>query len=99
MSVAKTPKVSAVLTTYNRAASLSVTLDSILAQTFSDFELIVSDDCSSDDTTAVVQDYIRRDRRVRYRRNEKNLKMPGNLNAAIAEATGEYIANLHDGDV
>jgi glycosyltransferase involved in cell wall biosynthesis len=93
------PKISVVLTTYNRARVLPITLDSILAQTERDFELIISDDCSPDETERVCREYEKRDRRVRYRRNANNLKMPGNLNAGIAEARGEYIANLHDGDM
>jgi glycosyltransferase involved in cell wall biosynthesis len=88
-----------VVTSYGRARKLPATLDTILAQDFHDFELIVSDDCSPDDTEAVGRDYERRDSRVRYRRNAQNLRMPGNLNAAIAEARGELIANLHDDDV
>jgi glycosyltransferase involved in cell wall biosynthesis len=93
------PKVSVVLTTYNRAHVLPVTLDSILSQTLTDFELIVSDDHSSDDTPRVAAAYAAKDGRVRYRRNATNLKMPGNLNAGIAEARGEFVANLHDGDI
>jgi glycosyltransferase involved in cell wall biosynthesis len=88
-----------VVTTWGRAARLPATLDTILAQDFRDFELIVSDDCSPDHTEAVGRDYERRDSRVRYRRNPKNLRMPGNLNSAIAEARGELIANLHDDDL
>ncbi|HLA12091.1 MAG TPA: glycosyltransferase family 2 protein [Pyrinomonadaceae bacterium] len=91
--------VSICLTTFNRAAVLPPTLDSILVQTFGDFELIISDDCSTDETRDVCEDYRSRDRRIRYFRNAKNLSMPGNLNAAISKASGDYIANLHDGDV
>jgi glycosyltransferase involved in cell wall biosynthesis len=91
-------KVSVVLTTYNRAAVLSRTIEEILAQTLGDFELIVSDDNSTDATPEVAQAYARRDARVRYRRNARNLGMPGNLNAGLAEAGGAYVANLHDGD-
>lgn len=91
--------VSLCLTTYNRAKVLSLTLDSLLVQSFGDFELIVSDDCSTDRTAEVVAAYQARDPRVRYRRNSTNLGMPGNLNAAIAAANGRYIANLHDGDI
>jgi glycosyltransferase involved in cell wall biosynthesis len=93
------PRISVVVTTYNRSGPLATTLDSLLAQSVGDFELIISDDCSPDDTEQVGRAYERRDRRVRYRRNQKNLRMPGNLNAGIAEARGAYIANLHDGDV
>jgi glycosyltransferase involved in cell wall biosynthesis len=88
-----------VVTTYRRAGKLAATLDTILAQDFRDFELIVSDDCSPDGTEALCREYARRDPRVRYRRNQKNLRMPGNLNAGIAEARGTYVANLHDGDL
>jgi glycosyltransferase involved in cell wall biosynthesis len=91
--------VSICLTTWNRAAVLPRTLDSILSQTFPDFELIVSDDCSQDTTEEVCRAYEVKDSRVRYSRNQTNLGMPGNLNTAIERAHGTYIANLHDGDI
>lgn len=78
---------------------LPKTLDCILLQTFGDFELIISDDCSSDNTEEICRSYAAKDRRIRYFRNEKNLGIPGNLNRAIQLATGLYIATLHDGDV
>lgn len=91
--------VSICLTTYNRASVLPATLDSLLAQSFGDFELIINDDCSTDGTEEICRDYMARDGRVRYFRNSTNLKMPGNLNAAITRASGAYIANVHDGDI
>jgi glycosyltransferase involved in cell wall biosynthesis len=91
--------VSICLTTYNRAGVLPATVDSLLAQTFGDFELIINDDCSPDATEEICRDYEKRDSRVRYYRNATNQKMPGNLNAAISHATGEYVANVHDGDL
>ena len=93
------PRVSVVVTTYKRAHRLATTLESILGQSFVDFELIVSDDCSGDGTAGVVREFSRCDPRVRYRSNSSRLRMPGNLNAAIVEARGEYIANLHDDDI
>jgi glycosyltransferase involved in cell wall biosynthesis len=78
---------------------MPATLDSILGQSFSDFELIISDDASRDNTEEVCRDYAKRDFRIRYYRNSRNLGMPGNLNAAISQARGTYIANLHDGDI
>jgi glycosyltransferase involved in cell wall biosynthesis len=90
--------VSICLTTYNRSATLPATLDAILGQTFANFELIISDDCSTDSTQQVCREYAARDSRIRYFRNSQNLKMPGNLNAAIQRAQGQYVANLHDGD-
>ncbi len=94
-----TPRVSVCLITYNRAAQLPKTLDSLLAQTFGDFELIISDNCSSDNTRQICLEYEKRDPRIRYRRNKRNLGMTGNLNACILAASGEYIANLFDGDI
>ncbi len=92
-------KISVVLVAYNRGHLLSRTIDSLLAQTVRDFELIISDDCSTDDTEAIARAYERQDARVRYRRNQRNLGMPENLNAGIRAASGEFVANLHDGDV
>ena len=78
--------VSICLTTYNRGEALACTLESLLVQSFPDFELIISDDCSTDRTAEIVATYQDRDRRVKYRRNATNLSMPGNLNAVISEA-------------
>lgn len=91
--------VSIVLTTYNRGNIINETIDSILAQSFKNFELIISDDNSTDNTEEVCRDYEKMDERVKYFKNKINLKMPGNLNAAISKAKGLYIANLHDGDI
>ena len=93
------PKVSVVLTTYNRAHLLGATIESILSQSLEDFELIVCDDASQDATEQVGREYEKRDHRVRYRRGVRNLGMPGNLNAGIEASAAEYIANLHDGDL
>lgn len=87
------------LTTYNRAGGLGKTIDSILGQEAGDFELLIQDDCSSDGTQDLCREYARQDARVSYARNENNLGMPGNLNAAIRRARGDLIANLHDGDI
>jgi glycosyltransferase involved in cell wall biosynthesis len=94
-----TPRVSVALVAFNRAEQLRTTIETILAQTYDDFELVVSDDCSTDGTEDVCRALAATDRRIVYRRNPVNLGMPGNLNAAIAATSGELIANLHDGDV
>jgi len=94
-----TPPVSVCLVTYNRAQRLPRTIDSLLAQSFGDYEFIISDDCSTDGTQEICLEYARRDLRIQYRRNERNLGMPGNLNASLQAASGDYLANLHDGDV
>lgn len=93
------PPVSVCLTTYNRAKLIGGTIDTILNQRFGEFEFIISDNASDDDTEAVCREYERRDKRVRYYRNPTNLGMPGNLNAAIRRSAAPLVANLHDGDL
>jgi glycosyltransferase involved in cell wall biosynthesis len=98
MQSGRTP-VSVVLTTYNRASFVGRTIESILAQTFCNFELIICDDSSTDSTEEICRKYVRYDGRIQYYRRPSNLGMPGNLNAGIRAATGDYLANLHDGDI
>lgn len=93
------PDVSVVLVTYKRAQFLPQTLDGILGQTYSNFELLICDDTSPDNTQEVCEAYAKRDSRIRYIRNPKNLGMPGNLNSGLKQAQCELIANLHDGDI
>lgn len=83
--------------TYNRAAYLPKALANILAQSYTDFEMVVSDDASPDDTAKVVASID--DPRVRYSRNAANLRIPGNLNRLLDLSRGEYIVFLHDHDI
>lgn len=92
------PKLSVCITTYNRASLLDRTLGTVAAQSRLPDEIVISDDCSTDDTAEVAEKWRTTFSRLLYRRNERNLKMPGNLNAGIAATSGDYIANLHDGD-
>ncbi|HTF17593.1 MAG TPA: glycosyltransferase family 2 protein [Chryseolinea sp.] len=90
--------VSIVLVTYNRAKRLRLSIRDILKQTFRDFELIICDDCSPDDTEQVCREFEEMDSRIRYFRHSQNKQMPANLNFGIQQARYEYIAILHDGD-
>ncbi|MEJ1240073.1 glycosyltransferase family 2 protein [Chryseolinea sp. T2] len=90
--------VSIVLVTYNRAKRLKLSIDDILKQTFQDFELIICDDCSPDNTESVCRDFELRDSRIKYYRHAENKQMPENLNFGIQQAQFEYVAILHDGD-
>jgi glycosyltransferase involved in cell wall biosynthesis len=94
-----TVALSVCVTTYKRAALLDRTLATLAAQTLLPDELVVSDDCSPDDTPAVAEKWRAAFPRFVYSRNPANLYMPGNLNAAIGRTTGAYVANLHDGDL
>ena len=82
--------VSVILPTYNRASLLKRSVDSVLAQSFEDFELIVVDDGSRDQTSEVVSGYT--ERRVRYLRLDRNRGLPAARNAGIDEARGSYLA-------
>jgi glycosyltransferase involved in cell wall biosynthesis len=89
------PKVSVVLPVYNVAAHIQQTIESLLRQTFTDFELLVLDDCSTDDTVAKVSAIA--DPRLRLIRNPHNLGRAGTDNAALEHVKGEYLAKM-DGD-
>ncbi len=91
--------VSIVLVTFNRANFIRRTLETIVGQTYPYFEVLICDDCSTDNTEAICQEFVKRDSRFKYVKNKQNLRMPGNLNAGILRARYEFIAILHDGDI
>ncbi len=93
------PRISAILVTYNRANALHQSIPSLLNQTCDDFELLVADDASTDNTAEVCRSYAAADKRIRYIGRSANQGMPGNLNLALNEAAGPYIAVLHDDDI
>lgn len=90
------PKVSIIMSTYNRAHMIGDAIRSALAQTFTDFELIVVDDGSTDNTREIVNGFG--DSRVRYI-HKQNAGLPAGRNTAIAHARGEYVAFLDDDDL
>jgi glycosyltransferase involved in cell wall biosynthesis len=87
------PKVSVLIPTYNYAHFIGEAIESVLTQTFTDFELIILDDASTDNTDDVVAQYLH-DPRIQYYKNDKNLGLVGNWNKALDLATGEYIKIL-----
>lgn len=90
------PLFSVIITTFNRAHLLPVAIQSVLDQNFKDFELIIVDDASTDDTESIVAKYD--DSRIRYFKNVQNLYKGGARNAGIVNATGKYITFLDDDD-
>ncbi|MBX9812754.1 MAG: glycosyltransferase [Burkholderiales bacterium] len=84
--------ISIVIPAYNAEKYLQAALDSILAQTFSNFEAIVIDDCSTDRTWEIVAHYAECDNRIRPYRNEMNLGIAGNRNRGVELARGKYLA-------
>jgi glycosyltransferase involved in cell wall biosynthesis len=91
------PTVSVLVTSYNREAYIGACIESVLCQTFADFELLVVDDCSKDATVDIARDYEKRDHRVRVIRNDGNLGQFENRNYAAAIARGELL-KFHDSD-
>lgn len=90
------PRVSVVLPTYSRADLLPGAIDSILAQTFTDWELIIVDDGSIDTTPDVIREYEAKDGRIRSIRNQPNKKLPASLNIGMDAATGAYLTWTSD---
>ncbi len=84
------PRVSIGMPVYNGEKFIRDALDSLLAQTFSDFELIISDNASTDDTEAICRDYAAKDVRIRYVRQAENLGAAANFKFVLDEAVGEY---------
>lgn len=84
------PRISIGLPVFNGEPFLPEALDSILNQTFSDFELIIADNASTDKTEEICRAYATRDNRVRYFRNETNLGAAKNFNRVFALSSGEY---------
>jgi teichuronic acid biosynthesis glycosyltransferase TuaG len=94
------PKVSIVMPTFNMQEHIAEAIDSVLSQSFNDWELIIVDDCSTDSTPAIVQQYVEIDRRIRSTRTHQNTNLPGAArNVGIALATGRYIAFLDHDDI
>lgn len=86
------PLVSIITASFNSAEFIGQTIDSILAQTFADWELLITDDCSTDDTVEIIRNYAARDRRIKWFRLETNSGAGAARNHSIREARGRYIA-------
>ncbi|MFL5739008.1 MAG: glycosyltransferase family 2 protein [Flavisolibacter sp.] len=90
------PVISIVLPTYNGSRYIRKSVDSCLQQSFADFELILVNDCSTDDTASILEEYVKKDARVRVINNAFNKKLPLSLNAGFESATGKYFTWTSD---
>ncbi|MGB3507656.1 MAG: glycosyltransferase [Microcoleaceae cyanobacterium] len=99
MPINYSPKVTVCLPTYNAGEFLIQAIDSIIQQTFTDFELIISDDCSTDNTPQLIQNYLSQDKRIKYFSNSENLGLFANWNQCLKYASGEYITVFAQDDV
>ena len=92
-----TPAVSVLMTSYNREAHIAEAIESVLAQWYEDFELLIVDNCSTDGSVAIAREYEAKDRRVRVHVNERNLGQFGNRNRA-AQLARAPLMKYHDSD-
>lgn len=90
--------VSIIMPSYNTANYIEESVKSVIAQTYSDWELIIVDDCSTDNTDAVVSPFLT-DPRIKYFKNEKNSGAAVSRNRALREAKGKWIAFLDSDDL
>ena len=90
--------VSIIMPSYNTTSFIAESIQSVLAQSYKDWELIIVDDCSSDNTDQVVKPYLS-DERIKYYKNEKNSGAAVSRNRAIREAKGKWIAFLDSDDL
>jgi len=93
------PLVSVVMPAYNAEKTVLAAIESVICQTYGNFELIVIDDCSKDNTYAIICDASEKDDRIKVYRNEKNSGVSETRNRGISLAKGEYIALLDSDDM
>lgn len=84
---------------FNRQDYIGESIESVLAQSFGDFELIITDNCSTDGTVEIIKKYVSKDSRVRFYVNDSNLGVTGNLNKGILLGRGEYIKPICSDDL
>ena len=98
-SIPDTPKVSIVMPAYKAEEYVGEAIDSVLEQTFPDWELIIVDDCSADKTADIAYQYAETEPRIIVIENDTNLGAAGTRNKGIAHSSGEWIAFLDCDDI
>lgn len=91
------PKVSVIMPAYNAEKYIAEAIDSILAQTYTDYEFIILNDCSTDRTEEIILSF--KDSRIVYLKNEENMGVAKTLNRGLSVARGEYIARMDADDI
>ena len=92
------PKISVILPTFNREHVINSTIKNILSQSFNNFELIVVNDCSTDQTEQIIEKYQKKDARIVYVKNKKNFGCSESRNIGLTHAQAEIIAFMDDDD-
>ncbi|MDI9412040.1 MAG: glycosyltransferase family 2 protein [Bacillota bacterium] len=99
MGVKKEALVSIIMPAYNCEDFIGITLDSVINQTYQNWEVIVVDDCSTDNTAKLVQEYVKKDNRIKYHKLDKNSGAAVARNKAVDLVNGKYMAFLDSDDV
>lgn len=93
------PDISVIMSVYNGETYLAEAVESVINQTFKNWELVIINDCSSDATSEILADFSLKDERIKVHTNEVNLKLPTSLNKAISLCEGKYIARMDADDI
>ncbi|HEY9660554.1 MAG TPA: glycosyltransferase, partial [Allocoleopsis sp.] len=93
------PQISVLMAVYNGSRYVAEAIESILNQTFTDFEFLIIEDGSTDNTVQILQDYANRDPRIKLIQNEQNIGLTKSLNKGLKLAQGKYIARQDADDV
>ena len=93
------PDISVIMSVYNGEAYLKEAINSVIDQTFRNWELIVINDCSTDSTGEILAEFALADERIKVYANEVNLKLPKSLNKAVSLSSGKYIARMDADDI
>ena len=92
-------KVSVIMSVYNSEQTLVNSIESIINQTYSNLEILICDDCSTDDSLKILETYESQDKRIQIIKNKENIGLTKSLNKLINKATGKYIARQDADDV
>lgn len=93
------PDISVIMSVYNGETYLGEAIESVINQTFKNWELIIINDCSTDSTAEILAQFSSQDDRIKVYTNEINLKLPSSLNKAISLSEGKYIARMDADDI
>lgn len=91
--------ISVVMATYNREKTVKQAVESVLKQTYKNFEFIIIDDCSSDNTPEIIEKYAQKDNRINFIKNSENLGCTKNNITLMNMAKGKYVAHMDDDDI
>lgn len=93
------PEISVIMSVYNDEKFLRESIESILTQTFKNFEIIICNDCSTDGSEKIIQEYSKKDSRIVYISNQENIGLAASLNRCIQIARAPYIARMDSDDI